>query len=97
MPNPFSRTVRSLDADPAGWWTALAGAALCVLAAWVGWLLAGRVTLYDVAAEARLEVDSAARPITAPVAGRVVRTRLSTGRAVRAGEVLVELDAEPER
>jgi len=56
-----------------------------------------RVAVYEVTQTARLEVDQAVHPIATPVAGRVVTTHLVVGRAVQAGEVLAELDAEAPR
>lgn len=97
MPSPFSRTTRSLEADSARP-SALGSAAVAVLlAAWAGWFVLGEVTVYEATAEARLEVDRAPHPIAPEVAGRVVSSRLELGREVRAGELLVEIDAEPQR
>jgi hypothetical protein len=42
---------------------------------------------------ARLEMSQATHPVEAPVAGRVVATRLVLGQEVQGGYVLVELDA----
>jgi membrane fusion protein (multidrug efflux system) len=53
--------------------------------------------VYEVSQTARLEVDQAVHPIAASIAGRVVTTHLIVGRAVQAGEVLAELDAEAPR
>jgi membrane fusion protein (multidrug efflux system) len=46
---------------------------------------------------ARLEVDQAGHPVATTVAGRLVTTHLTIGRAVQAGEVLAALDAEAPR
>src|SRR5215813_2706044 len=95
MPATFSRTLRSLDADR----SRRRGVALALLAlfgAWAAWLVLGRVPLYEVTETARLEVASAAHPVTAVVGGRIVETRLQIGQEVRAGDVLVVLDAEAE-
>jgi membrane fusion protein (multidrug efflux system) len=59
--------------------------------------MGARVAIYEVTPTARLEVDQAVHPIATPVAGRIVTTHLVVGRAVQAGEVLVELDAEAPR
>ena len=56
-----------------------------------------RVGVYEVTDSTRLEAEIAAHPLAAPMAGRVVRTHLELGHSVRAGEVLVEFDAEAER
>jgi membrane fusion protein (multidrug efflux system) len=96
MPAPFSRTLRCLEADRGPHW----GVALILavlLAAWGGWAVLARVSIWEVTESARLEVDSEAHPITALVAGRVVSTRLRLGQEVLAGEVVVVLDGEAER
>jgi membrane fusion protein (multidrug efflux system) len=93
----FSRSVRSIEADsyrPSGLAFVLAGA---FAAAWAAWFVFARVAVMEVADSARLEVDQAAHGLEATVAGRVTVTRLALGKEVQAGDVLVELDAEPLR
>jgi membrane fusion protein (multidrug efflux system) len=97
MASPFPQTARALRADPAAWWGAAALLGATVLALGAAWAGAGRVPVYVVSDAARLEVDSAARPVAAAVGGRVVRTRLRVGDRVARGDVLVELDAAPAR
>ena len=63
-----------------------------LLAAWTAWFFAARVEVYAVSTGARLEVDALPYPVEAPVSGRVVSSGLNIGRAVKAGDVLVELD-----
>src|SRR4051812_16228883 len=46
---------------------------------------------------ARLELDDSVHPISTPIAGRVVVSRLALGKRVEAGELLVELDAGAEQ
>ena len=53
--------------------------------------------MYAVTDTARLEVERAVYPIETSVDGRVVATHLALGREVQGGEVLVELEAEPQR
>ena len=91
--NAFSLTTRSLRAD--GFrrdvvWIALASA---VLALWGGWFFCVRVRVYAVSTSARLETARAVHPVEALAEGRVVKTALSLGRAVKAREVLVWLDS----
>src|SRR5262245_35246905 len=97
MPTAFSRSTRALAVD--GFGRALGGLLLAtaLLGGWTAWFLASRVAIYEVTQTARLEVDRAAHPVEAPVAGRVIMTRLVVGQDVQAGEVLVELDAEAQR
>jgi membrane fusion protein (multidrug efflux system) len=97
MSMPFSRTVRSLSADRFRLSTASLLAAAVILAGWLVWSLASRVTLYEATTTARLEVDSATRPIEAVVSGRVIKNHIALGREVQSGEPLVELDADAER
>jgi membrane fusion protein (multidrug efflux system) len=96
MTTTFSRTLRSLEADRPR--RRVAALLLVVLPiAWSAWFLGGRVTIYEVTGQARLEVQSAAHPVAAAVGGRVVETNLAVGRAVRAGDPLVRLDDEAQR
>jgi multidrug resistance efflux pump len=67
--------------------------ALVLLAAWLAWFFLARVERYEVTERARLEVDRAAHVLQSPVAGRVVESRITLGREVKAGDVLIELDA----
>jgi membrane fusion protein (multidrug efflux system) len=96
MANPFSRTLRSLEADRSRR-CVIELAGIAILVAWLAWSLLARVGVYEVTEKARLETEQAVHTIAAPVAGRVLRTHLAIGRTVQAGEVLVELDAEAEQ
>ncbi|HKP86948.1 MAG TPA: HlyD family efflux transporter periplasmic adaptor subunit [Blastocatellia bacterium] len=97
MAIPFSRSTRSLNADSYRRSTFGLITVMLVVAAWVVWLFAARVALYEVTNAARLEVDTAAHPVESPVAGRVIATHLQMGKQVQAGDVLVELDGKTER
>jgi membrane fusion protein (multidrug efflux system) len=97
MSTAFSRTLRILEADRGRRPVAGLLAAAALLGGWAAWSLMARVTLYEITPTARLEVDRAISPIQSPMLGRVTATYLQVGRAVRAGETLVELDASPER
>ncbi|MCC6747178.1 MAG: HlyD family efflux transporter periplasmic adaptor subunit [Deltaproteobacteria bacterium] len=97
MPHPFHRALRALGADGRAVWL---GAVLLLLAlgmGWAAWFLFARVTVTEVSAAARLEVERAPHPLELAAGGRLLRSRLVLGARVRAGEVLVELDAERER
>ncbi len=97
MATEFSRSMHALSAD--GGRRSLVGLLLAagILVTWGAWFFLARVTVYEVSETARLEVDSATYPVEAPVAGRVVMTRLVLNQEVQAGDVLVELDAEAQR
>jgi multidrug resistance efflux pump len=89
----FSRVARRLDASsrPA-LLSVLFGVVL--LAAWLTWFLAARVALYEVSQTARVEAETASHEVDAPVAGRVVKSALALGRLVKAGDLLLELEAD---
>lgn len=94
MTTPFIRTVRSLDSDNPT--PQILGVLLAVvlLGAWVAWFLLADVSLYEVSTTASLQAEHETHPVDAAVSGRVTSTALVPGREVRAGEVLVELDAK---
>lgn len=93
MPNSFSRTTRAVELHRGHRSVWASSVALVVLAGWLAWSVLGRVPLYETADEARLEVFGSLVPIASPVGGRVQRADLRLGREVRAGEVLIELEA----
>ena len=97
MPASFTRAVRSLEAD--GFRRSIFGLLLVavLLGAWTTWFLRAHVARYEVTNEARFEVDQAAYLLQAPASGRAVASRLVLGAMVKAGDVLVELDANPQR
>lgn len=66
--------------------------ALVLLAAWIVWALAGRVSIVAVSKRARFESGSAVRQIAVPLSGRITRVEIALGRSVRRGDVLLELD-----
>ena len=94
MPAAFPRTLRWLrrDASERSLWMPLALSLL--LLAWIAWSIFSRVTVYAVSDSARLEVDSAAYPIEAPVDGRVTATHVVLGAEVEAGDPLIELETD---
>ncbi len=93
----FSRSMRSFNAfDLRGPTIGIVVVAL-VLGGWFVWAWGARVSLYEVTNTARLEVEQAAHPIEAQVAGRVVKNYLVLGERVEAGQLLLELDDASER
>jgi multidrug resistance efflux pump len=89
----FSRSARAIEASGrAALVTALVGLALLV--GWAAWFLLARVSVYELSRTARVEVETASHEIDAPVAGRVVKSLLGLGRAVSAGDVLLELESD---
>jgi len=95
MPD-FACTFQRLRADHSNstWWISIASG--LALAAWIFWALFAQVSLYEVSTDARVELDGATYPIDSPFAGRIVATSLHTGRPVRRGDLLIEIDAEAE-
>ncbi len=97
MPSPFSRTIRSINAESSRLSTIALFVSAAILCGWALWFVAAHVAIYETSEAARLEVDSAAHPIEAAAAGRVIKTNLAIGREVQAGEVLVELESDSQR
>jgi multidrug resistance efflux pump len=96
MPTSFPRTLRSLDADGGGGAPLLVLLLAAVLTLWLAWALWVPLPVYVVGERARVEVERRVHPVDAPVAGRVVESRLRLGDEVAAGALLVQLDASPE-
>ena len=97
MPSQFSRTTRSLANDTSRYATLAWLLAGVLLAGWLAWFALGKVTVYEISRQARLEVQQAPHALASPLAGRVVSTTLVIGQTVRAGDVLVELDASSDK
>jgi adhesin transport system membrane fusion protein len=97
VPSQFSQTRRSLANDTSkfsNWIWLVAGG---LLACWMGWFAFGSVTVYEVSKQARLEVRQESHHVGTPIASRVVINSLAIGKDVKAGDILVELDASAER
>jgi membrane fusion protein (multidrug efflux system) len=93
----FARTFRQLLADRGGVSRTVLAIALLVLGGWTLWAVRSQVTLYEVSSDARVELESATYPVESPLLGRVVQANLYVGQAVHRGDVLVEIDAAPQR
>lgn len=92
MASAFTRTLRSIDADRMRAPMSLVALALVLAALWVGWATMSRAPVYVVSKEARVESSQAVAPVEVTEPGRVVKTYLVLGKAVKEGDVLVELD-----
>jgi membrane fusion protein (multidrug efflux system) len=93
----FSRSLRSLSVSRSRGATIGIVFIALVLSGWAVWALRARISLYESTSAARIEVESDAHPIETQISGRVVKSYLKLGQQVRAGQVLLELDAESER
>jgi len=93
----FSLTFSRLLADRGRSAARILLGAVLLLGAWCWWAAKVPVTLYEVSSTARVELDAATYPIQSPLLGRVVETSLRVGQVVRRGDVLVEIDAMPDR
>lgn len=93
----FSRSLRRLEADSPRRHAFIAVGLVTLLVLWAAWLTASKITIYATSTTARIEVNRENQPIEALVGGRVVVPPPPTGRLVHAGDVLLELDASPER
>lgn len=91
---PFSRTLRSLEADR-GLGLPVLGAALVLLLLWSLWFVGGRVTMYESTRSARLEVDATARALVAELDGEVVAVDAAQDDALAQGDPIFEIDTEP--
>lgn len=97
MSSPFTRSLRSLEADrfrPQALWLAM-GAALLV--AWTVWFFGSEIPLYESSNRGRIEAVRAVHSVDAPVDGRIARSFLELGRHVGRGDLLIELEAEDVR
>ena len=93
----FSRTTRALHRDRSLGSRLAIGIAVLLLLAWALWFAFGKVTVYEVSRAARVEVSSSSREVSSIRDGRLVATGLYIGRRVRAGEVLAQLDSDPQK
>ena len=97
MATAFARTLRSVSDDRARRSTFALVVGLGLLAAWSTWFCCSTLPVYVTSTQARVEVDRAAYPIQAPLAGRIALVTMQLGMDVHAGDALVELDTEPQR
>jgi len=89
--------MRRLEADGSRRSFLLLAIFLVLIGLWTTWLFRARVSVYASTGLARLEVSQENHPVDAPVLGRVTAAHLVAGQRVKAGDLLLELDANPER
>jgi len=90
--HPFTRTLRSLDADRSRLGAWMAGAAVLLLAGWGLWLALARVPVFAASREARLVTEHAVYALESPVSARVESVAASLNQHVETGAILVQLD-----
>src|SRR5258706_3281263 len=93
VPTAFAKTLRALNRSRTASAIVRLFAALVVLAALGWWMARVPVALYETSSGARLEIDTSAAVVQAAMTGRVVQADVALGKTVRAGDVLVRLDA----
>ncbi len=96
-PDLFAATEQQLGRTKSTRLLFILAIAFCFAAAWLAWLLFARVTVYASTDQARIEVAQAVYPVEAAVSGRVVKSYIKLGKQVRTGDVLLELEADPEK
>lgn len=97
MANSFYRVNEQLRADRMLFSVAGLLAAFALTSAWALWAAVSRVTIYETSDSARVEAAGAAYPLQSGTTGRVVSSRLTLGREVRAGDILVEMEDDDVR
>jgi membrane fusion protein (multidrug efflux system) len=97
MPQPFSRTLRAVDADRFGASIVVVCSVLALLSIWLGWFFFAHVSVYAISQSARLEVNRAVHPVGAPASGRIAAVKLKLGDEVRPGDVILELASESQK
>ncbi|MFN0007507.1 MAG: HlyD family secretion protein [Planctomycetota bacterium] len=97
MSHPFTRTLRSLDADRSRLGAWMAGAAVLFLALWTLWLTLARVPVFAASHQARLVTERAVYSIESPVSARVESVPAVLNQRVEAGAVLFQLDDQAVR
>ena len=91
----FPRTQRSLRGQALGRQAGVIVALVFLFGGWLVWLGAGKVSLYVVSQQARVEVQRLPVPVQAPVDGQVTFADVTLGRNVEPGDPIVTLDTKP--
>ncbi len=97
MPPTFTRSFRTLEAEPEARSRIAMFAAVLVLAAWSAWFVRAHLAVYATSATARVEVTRATHPVDVPIAGRVVSVNVRLDQEATEGEVLAQLDDQVEK
>jgi multidrug resistance efflux pump len=89
--------MQALDNDRVSGHAVAFGLLAAGLGLWLTWCVAARVAVYAATSNAQLAVERGPHPVDAPIEGRIVVAPGLVGSTVRAGDVLLELDANLER
>lgn len=93
MSNPFSLTLRSVQADSLRRVGLVAGLGAALLLGWAGWFWGAELTVYAQSRQARIEITGHPSPVIAERAGRIIELQAAIGDLVQEGQVIVELDS----
>jgi multidrug resistance efflux pump len=93
----FTLTDRQLGRDQTRKRALELAIAIFLAIGWAAWMLFARVNVYATTDQARVEVAQHVFYVQAPLSGRVTKSNLALGRQVEPGDVLVELEADPEK
>lgn len=97
MSTSFSRTTRSLTQDSSFYAVMAWLLGGLFLLAWLVWLFFAKITVYEISAKARLEVNRSSHPIASMVSGKIIAIAASLGQQVKSGDVLLTLDSNYEQ
>jgi len=93
----FSRTFRTLEAQPEGRSRFAIFTSILVLGAWCAWFALAHVSVYATSSSARVEVVRATHPVDAPIGGSVISVDAELDRSVKKGDVIVLLDDQAQQ
>lgn len=94
MATDFHRTIRASREDSRATAVVSVGASGILVAALAFWGARSSIDVWQTSPKARLQAIAAPHPIESPVLGRVTSTACALGKDVRAGDIVLELDAE---
>src|ERR1700722_8851212 len=97
MPDLFSSTNQQIARDRTRRQALLLLIPTVLMVLWAAWMYLARISLYASTDQARVEVAQTAFIVQAPISGRVVKSHLALGDEVKRGDILVELEAEPQQ
>jgi multidrug resistance efflux pump len=96
-PDLFRATSHQITSDQTRRQALLLSIPAALIILWTAWMGFARINVYATTEQARVEVAQTAFIVQAPVTGRVVKSYLSLGARVKRGDVLVELESEPQQ